>query len=117
MRIEFAATRSRTAASRFISVYDGDGKYPKNQITCDKLRALPPEQQLPGIIAAIIGNQSWTHPDCDECGIYVDVAITLGEESGDGITVCLPCLKGSAAALAAAQSAMANLLQATGETT
>jgi len=107
MRIEFAAIKSRGAVARYVARYGG-GEFPQWKATAEKLRALPPEQHTPGIIAAIIGNQGWTHLSCRECGNYVDVAITLGENS-DGVTVCLPCLKSAAAALAAAQSAMAAL--------
>jgi len=108
MRIEFAAIKSRGAVARYVAQY-GDGKYPQWKAVADKLRELPPERHTPASISAIIGGKSWTHPSCRECGNYVDVAIMLGDESDNSVSVCLPCLKSAAAALSAAQSAMAAL--------
>jgi hypothetical protein len=110
VNIVFAAVKSRDAVRRFVDHYD-NGKYPTWQAKADQLAKLSVEDHTPDRIAAIIGNKGWTHPSCCECNQDVEVAITFG--SGDyPATVCLPCLKGSVAALEAAQGAMKSLFPA-----
>jgi len=110
MDITFAAVKSRTAVKRFVDHY-GNGTYPTWKAVADKLAALPLEDHTPDRIAALIGNKGWTHPSCSECNQDVEVAISLGSADYPA-TVCLPCLKGSVAALEAAQGAMKSLFPA-----
>lgn len=106
MRIEFSSTHARNAVDRWVSQYGKRGDASKDRIT-DALLALTDEQRTATAIARIIGNQSWTHIMCVECGAYVEAAIVLGEDPS--VNVCLSCLKGAAAAVEAAASALAQL--------
>lgn len=63
------------------------------------LDAIDPAAMTPDQVAQIIGNKSWSHISCDECGQYGERGVSLGEY--DAKTYCTSCLR-AASALASA---------------
>jgi len=75
----------------------------KREIT-RKLLALDVERATPADVAAIIGNTSWTHATCDECGGTAVDAVELEHRyGGSTFTLCAVCAQvaGKAAELLA----------------
>ena len=68
-----------------------DWKYHVTQ----KLADLPMNERTPEKISAIIGNDSWTSNECDECDKDCEVLVRLGEEpdyDARWCDVCFDCL-------------------------
>ena len=64
------------------------------------LLALEPSEITPERIASIIGNDSWTQINCDECDQPTDAAVIVGAGPNwdrNPSTVCLDCVRKSAA--------------------
>jgi hypothetical protein len=60
-----------------------------------RLRAIDKDKATAEDVKAIIGNDSWTRIDCDECNQRVSVAVSLGAEpdwDSDTATICVECL-------------------------
>jgi len=50
-------------------------------------------EHTPDAIAAIMGNKSWTHPQCTFCGNYCDKVISVKDEWDDKSTeICKTCV-------------------------
>lgn len=76
----------------------------KNRIGTE-LAALDRETATAEDVAAIIGNDGWTHLKCHECGQTVEAVVEVGEEPDyESCTarLCLPCVQSAAQALSAA---------------
>ena len=73
--------------------------YPKCDGISAALAALAPEELTKGRIDAIIGNDSWTRNQCDECGEDHEVTVRLEEQSHYDerwLNLCVACLQGAA---------------------
>ena len=60
------------------------------------LIALGPNPDITDVVA-VIGNEAWTHINCDGCSEYVDTAIQIGEY--DPKSYCRVCITEAAASL------------------
>lgn len=105
MKLAISKTLTTTAARRFADSYPPD-KYPDDTKwgqTRLKLIATDPATVTAEEVAAIIGNKSWSHFTCDECGAQVEKAVELAQDYSERAwTFCPSCLR-AAAALAAVQ--------------
>lgn len=95
--------RARKAPQRWDEHYRGwsSRDYHKKRITAELL-ALPEADRTPERIAAIIGNDSWSAVECDQCGERVPVAVTVGQPpdyESSTATICEPCLRRALALL------------------
>lgn len=73
-------------------------QYPENSGEYYEIwKKLKAEKHLtPELCEKIIGNNSWTFLDCDQCELSVDWAIKFGEQRGCGsrtVLICRDCLK------------------------
>ena len=77
MRITTRKERCQAALERWAKQYK---RCPARAFQTATLLALPPEQRTPAVINAIIGNDSWTRHECDECGKDKEVLVLIGSE-------------------------------------
>lgn len=86
-----------SAPRRWEAQYGESTDAGKQRITV-ALNKLDPATATAAEVAAIIGNKSWSYFSCDECGQYVEQAVTVGgEHSENPITLCVSCARAAAA--------------------
>lgn len=97
MELVFSRQNIINVAARWHQQYS-DGLYPALIIIGERLAALDLESATPDDVAAIIGNKSWSHFTCHECGTSgLDRAVRLGGEFDDRLDYCASCLRAAAA--------------------
>lgn len=64
------------------------------QLIQAELDALRVSEMTEGRIAEIIGNESWTRLECDNCGRDVDEIVSLGKRHGF-VNICERCVMGA----------------------
>ena len=82
------------AVDRFEEQYGG-GLYPHHKAKIPELRALPKDGRYSENIDKIIGNDSWTKIECDECGERKEILVTIGvdrEWDCAAASVCEECV-------------------------
>lgn len=81
-------TQVRRVAAAWAATYADWDHDEEKQAIGKRLAALDPEKATAKDVAEIIGNRSWTHRQCDECGaMHVDL-VALGD-----VRVCEQCLR------------------------
>lgn len=68
----------------------------------EELADLPKADRTPARIAEIIGNDSWSVVECDQCDKRVPVAVTVVQPPDyetRTVTICEPCLRRALALL------------------
>lgn len=83
-----------SAVERFERQY-GDVRYLMHSAKVGPLKALKKDETYADEIDRIIGNDSWTKIECDECGERVETVANLGtdhEWGGPAASVCEECL-------------------------
>ena len=98
MEILIQREKLRTVLPRWEQQYP----HGREEITA-KLRALDWNTVTAAEVDAIIGNSSWTHEMCRECGEYAMPVVRLGKYTDDYYCYCATCI-GKAAVLADAFS-------------
>lgn len=66
----------------------------------EALEAMDPAEMTCDSVAAVIGNKSWTHYTCGECGGEFERVVSLGDDYS-AANFCAACLR-AASALASA---------------
>lgn len=72
------------------------GPVPDKRAISIKLDKLDKETATAADVAAIIGNESWTHLTCDECGKDADAVLTVGQEpdyESHTASLCRSCVE------------------------
>ena len=94
--------QAQAAPQRWRDQYGLPPKGSEHRRIGDELAALPKAERTPPRIAAIIGNDSWSVVECDQCGKCVPVAVTVGQPPDyetSTATICEPCLRRALALL------------------
>lgn len=85
----------RTVAERWEEQYCDTAPLPDKMDILHRLRAIDKDKAATEDVKAIIGNDSWTRIECDECKRSVPVAVQLGDEpdyESHTVIVCVGCL-------------------------
>ena len=93
---------AQDAPQRWASQYASWDRGSEHHRIGKKLAALPKSERTPARIAEIIGNDSWSVVECDQCGKRVPVAVTVGQQPDyetSTATICEPCLRRALALL------------------
>ena len=97
MELVFSRQKIIGVAAQWRATYS-NGLYPEKEEIAQRLDALDMATATPADVAAIIGNNSWSHFRCDECGTSgLDRAVRLGDEWSDRVDYCASCLRAAAA--------------------
>ena len=97
MKPQLVTTRReiRTVVERWRRQYPEGQCHARMEETYERLLRLDLETCSAEDVNAAIGNNSWTHIDCDGCGQDVGAAVTVGQEpdyESSTATLCKSCL-------------------------
>lgn len=98
---------AQAAPQRWAAQYSGWERDSEHHRIGRKLAALPKAERTPARIAEVIGNDSWSVVECDQCGKRVPVAVTVGRSpyyETSTATICEPCLRRALALLEGAKA-------------